>query len=71
MKRYKYCSFCKRPRDAVKRLIFSPAGVAICDDCVAQFHDINADLRTSRPTDAPVPETGDAARQPQQQRRTP
>lgn len=65
MKGHKDCSFCRRREDSVKRLILGPDNVAICDDCVALMHDINADLRTSRhtdaPTDAPIPETGDAA----------
>ena len=32
------CSFCGRPRSAVKTLIAGPDGLNICDDCVDICH---------------------------------
>ena len=34
------CSFCGRPRSQVNRLVQSPNGVCICDDCVRECGDI-------------------------------
>jgi ATP-dependent Clp protease ATP-binding subunit ClpX len=34
------CSFCKKPHDAVTKVIAGPDGVFICNECVALCQDI-------------------------------
>ena len=35
-----HCSFCGRSRSQVNRLVQSPNGVCICDDCIRECEDI-------------------------------
>ena len=37
-----YCSFCIRSQHEVRKLIFGPAGVFICDECVGLCNDVIA-----------------------------
>ena len=37
------CSFCGKTRDQVRKLIQSPSGVFICDECVTTCYDIISD----------------------------
>ena len=38
-----HCSFCGKTRDQVRKLIQSPSGVFICDECVTTCYDIISD----------------------------
>ncbi len=40
MKEKKYCSFCGKPEDLVKRLITGQNGACICDECLEIGHDM-------------------------------
>ncbi len=53
MKDQKYCSFCGKPEDLVKRLIAGRNGACICDECIEICRDMVKDLDTD--VTAPVP----------------
>ncbi len=53
MKDQKYCSFCGKPEDLVKRLIAGRNGACICDECIEICRDMVKDLDTD--VAAPVP----------------
>ena len=36
----RFCSFCKRPQNAVSQLVAGPDGVSICDDCISLCQEI-------------------------------
>ena len=56
----KECSFCGKPQNEVKRLIASPGGVYICDECIVTCGDIIAEQDMSPAAeplkDLPTPE---------------
>ena len=56
----KYCSFCGKPRDEVKRLIDGPT-IGICNECIELLHDM---LKEPPPKQAtrPFPEFREAVR---------
>ena len=43
----KECSFCGKPQNEVRRLIASPSGVYICDECISTCGDIIAEQEES------------------------
>lgn len=45
------CSFCNKSEDQVRKLIVSPTGVFICDECVQTCVDILQQVKTAKPTD--------------------
>lgn len=49
-KNYK-CSFCKKERDKVRRLVLGPDNVCICDGCVKLCQEIIEDSLKSEKTD--------------------
>lgn len=49
--RHQYsCSFCGKPREAVRRLIAGPGGVYICNECIALCNEIIAEEEGMSPT---------------------
>ena len=40
MKEKRYCSFCGKPEDLVKKLITGQNGACICDECLEIGHDM-------------------------------
>ena len=44
------CSFCSKPRDAVKTLVAGPGSIAICDECIDLALDV---VRVSTPAEDP------------------
>jgi len=55
----KECSFCGKPQNQVKKLIASPSGVYICDECVDTCGDIVAEheaVTGAEPKELPTPE---------------
>ncbi len=51
---YRYCSFCGKPEDLVKRLIAGQNGAYICDECVEICSDMIKDTEEEE-NSAPVP----------------
>lgn len=58
MKDQKYCSFCGKPEDLVKRLITGRNGACICDECVEicrdMVKDVDVDTSATVPLKAPA-----------------
>lgn len=52
------CSFCGKPRSQVQKLITSPTGVFICDECVQACSDIIADTERVEEMEPEVPTIG-------------
>ena len=54
MKEKRYCSFCNKSEDAVRRLISGSNGACICDECVLICNDMIDELGENR-SEQPVP----------------
>ncbi len=54
------CSFCGKKEDEVKRLLFSPTGACICDECISTCQSIldseSAPVEGAEPIELPKPE---------------
>jgi ATP-dependent Clp protease ATP-binding subunit ClpX len=51
-----FCTFCNKPRNAVKKLVAGPDGVYICNECIVLCSDI---LKDDRPSDEVASESFD------------
>lgn len=60
------CSFCGKPKEAVRRIIAGPGSVYICNECIALCSEIIAEEEAQMPPTAPNQGQGNTVR-----RRTP